>query len=70
MCKLYVTEAAGRVVNKAVQVHGGSGYVKDYPIERIYRDIRAARLVEGPSEIQRYRIAADLLSEQGVRVQP
>jgi butyryl-CoA dehydrogenase len=70
MCKLYASEAASRVVNKAVQVHGGSGYVKDYPIERIYRDIRAARLVEGTNEIQRYLIAADLLSEQGVRIQP
>ncbi len=68
--KLYASEAAGRVVNKAVQVHGGSGYVKDYPMERIYRDIRAARLIEGTSEIQRFLIAADLLGERGVKVRP
>jgi acyl-CoA dehydrogenase len=51
--KLFCTEMAGRVADLAVQVHGGSGYMREMPVERIYRDVRLLRLYEGTSEIQR-----------------
>ena len=51
--KLFCTEMAGRVADLAVQVHGGTGYMRDVPVERIYRDVRLLRLYEGTSEIQR-----------------
>ena len=51
--KLYCTEMAGKVADLAVQVHGGSGYMREVPVERIYRDVRLMRLYEGTSEIQR-----------------
>ncbi len=53
MAKLYATEAAGRVCDRALQIHGGYGYVKEYDVERYYRDVRVARIYEGTSEIQR-----------------
>ncbi|MBI3286407.1 MAG: acyl-CoA dehydrogenase, partial [Chloroflexi bacterium] len=70
MAKLYGSEVAYRVSNKAVQIHGGSGYVRDFPMERIYRDARAARILEGTSEIQRYVIAADILRERQIEIEP
>jgi acyl-CoA dehydrogenase len=51
--KLFCTEMAGRVADLAVQVHGGSGYMREMPVERVYRDVRLLRLYEGTSEIQR-----------------
>jgi acyl-CoA dehydrogenase len=51
--KLFCTEMAGRVADLAVQVHGGSGYMREMPVERIYRDVRLLRLYEGTSEVQR-----------------
>ena len=51
----------GRVADRAVQIHGGMGIVKGYPVERFYRDIRHYRVGEGASEIQRLLIARDLL---------
>src|ERR1700733_11153900 len=51
--KLFCTEMAGQVADLAVQIHGGSGYMRDVPVERIYRDVRLLRLYEGTSEIQR-----------------
>ena len=61
MCKLYCSEMVGRVADRAVQIHGGMGMVRSYPIERFYRDVRSYRIGEGPSEIQRMIIARDLL---------
>ena len=53
VAKLYATEASVRTANTAIQVHGGSGYVDDYPVERYLRDARVTTLYEGTSEIQR-----------------
>lgn len=63
MCKLYATELVNRAADVAVQVHGGMGYMKEAPIERVYRGVRALRIVEGTSEIQRFIIARSLLQE-------
>lgn len=51
-CKLFATEMAGRVADRAVQLHGGAGYMNDYKVERFYRDVRLLRLYEGTSQIQ------------------
>lgn len=61
--KLYATEAAGRIIDNALQIHGGSGLVRGSVIERLYRDIRALRIYEGTSEIQKLVIAGQLLRE-------
>jgi acyl-CoA dehydrogenase len=60
MVKLLGSEVYGRVADKAVQIHGGIGYMSDYPIERYYRDARITRIYEGTSEIQKNIIAAQL----------
>ncbi|MGH1561257.1 acyl-CoA dehydrogenase family protein [Mumia sp. DW29H23] len=62
--KLFCTEMAGRVADLAVQVHGGSGYMRESTVERIYRDVRLLRLYEGTSEIQRLIIGSNLLRQQ------
>ena len=67
MAKLYSTEAATWVTHQAIQVHGGYGYVKDYAVERYYRDVRVMEIYEGASEIQRLVIARSLLKD-GVAV--
>ncbi|MGB9226756.1 acyl-CoA dehydrogenase family protein [Mycobacterium sp.] len=59
--KLFCTEMAGKVADLAVQVHGGSGYMRGVPVERIYRDVRLLRLYEGTSEIQRLIIGSNLV---------
>jgi len=59
--KLYTSEMAHRVVHKALQIHGGYGYMKDFPLERYYRDQRITEIYEGTSEIQRLVIAGNLL---------
>ena len=61
MAKLYASEMANHVASHAVQIFGGSGYMKDYPVERYFRDARALPLYEGTSEIQRLVIARELL---------
>ena len=61
--KLFCTEMAGKVADLAVQVHGGSGYMREMPVERIYRDIRLLRLYEGTSEIQRLIIGRGIQKE-------
>ena len=61
--KLFATEAAGRIVDQAVQIHGGAGLVRGSVVERIYRDVRALRIYEGTSEIQKLVIAGQLLKE-------
>lgn len=63
MAKLYASEAAGRIADQALQIHGGYGYVKEYPVERYYRDVRVTRIYEGTSEIQRLVIARSLLQD-------
>lgn len=65
MVKLYGSEVYNRVADKAVQIHGGIGYIADYPIERFYRDARITRIYEGTSEIQRNIIGAQLIKEYG-----
>ena len=61
MAKLYASEAAMWVTTKAVQVHGGYGYIKEYPVERMFRDAKLCEIGEGTSEIQRLVIARELL---------
>jgi alkylation response protein AidB-like acyl-CoA dehydrogenase len=53
MAKLYASEAAFRIADRNIQIHGGAGYVRDYPAERHLRDVRVTRIYEGTSEIQR-----------------
>ncbi|MFH1117405.1 MAG: acyl-CoA dehydrogenase family protein [Pseudomonadota bacterium] len=65
MVKLFCTETADRVADMALQIHGGMGYMKDYPVERFYRDLRLTRIYEGTSEIQRLVIARELLKGSG-----
>ncbi|MGW4365799.1 acyl-CoA dehydrogenase family protein [Nocardia takedensis] len=69
VAKLFCTEMAGRVADSAVQVHGGTGYMRDVAVERIYRDVRLLRLYEGTSEIQRLIIGGGLVrnAEQAAR---
>jgi acyl-CoA dehydrogenase len=61
MVKLFCTEMAGQVADMAVQIHGGMGYMKDFPVERFYRDLRLTRIYEGTSEIQKLVIARELM---------
>jgi len=63
MAKLYTSEVAVRVANEAVQIHGGYGFIKDYPAEKFYRDVKLCTIGEGTSEIQRLVIARQLLPE-------
>ncbi|TAM73161.1 acyl-CoA dehydrogenase family protein [Mycobacterium sp.] len=63
--KLFCTEMAGNVADLAVQIHGGSGYIRGVPVERIYRDVRLLRLYEGTSEIQRLIIGSNLVKAAG-----
>jgi alkylation response protein AidB-like acyl-CoA dehydrogenase len=62
MAKLFASEAAGKICDRAVQIHGGYGYVKDFAAERHLRDVRVTRIYEGTSEIQRTVIARATLS--------
>jgi acyl-CoA dehydrogenase len=59
--KYFATEAVGRIADRAVQVHGGAGYMSEYPVERFYRDVRLFRIYEGTSQIQQIVIAKQLL---------
>ncbi|OBA61446.1 MULTISPECIES: acyl-CoA dehydrogenase family protein [unclassified Gordonia (in: high G+C Gram-positive bacteria)] len=59
--KLFCTEMVGKVADLAVQIHGGTGYMREVPVERIYRDVRLLRLYEGTSEIQRLIIGGNLI---------
>ncbi|WP_433621161.1 acyl-CoA dehydrogenase family protein [Nocardia sp. CA-120079] len=69
VAKLYCTEMAGNVADLAVQVHGGTGYMRDVAVERIYRDVRLLRLYEGTSEIQRLIIGGGLVKNAQRRQQ-
>jgi alkylation response protein AidB-like acyl-CoA dehydrogenase len=70
MAKLFAGRMAGEVTNKMLQVHGGAGFIADYPIERYYRDARAMELVEGTSQMQQIVIAGGLLAPAGIKVRP
>lgn len=61
--KMFATEMCGRVADKAVQIHGGAGYIADYGIERFYRDVRLYRLYEGTTQIQQIIIARNMIKE-------
>ena len=63
MAKLFASEAAERVCADAIQVHGGYGYLKDFPVERIYRDVRVCAIYEGTSDIQRLIISRQIAAE-------
>ncbi|WP_042347209.1 acyl-CoA dehydrogenase family protein [Bacillus massiliigorillae] len=63
MAKLFASDVFNRVADKAVQIHGGMGYVSDYPIERFYRDARITKIYEGTNEIQRLIISRNVLDE-------
>ena len=61
MAKLFATEHAWKICDIALQVHGGCGYIRDFPVERALRDVRVTRIYESSSEIQRLTIARNLL---------
>ncbi len=61
MAKLFASEASHRVCHKALQIFGGYGYIKDFPVERYYRDQRITEIYEGTSEMQRWTIARQIL---------
>ncbi len=63
MAKLFASEAAVRIAGEAVQIHGGYGFIKDYPVEKFYRDVKLCTIGEGTSEIQRLVIARQLLKD-------
>jgi acyl-CoA dehydrogenase len=68
MAKLYATDSAQEVIDAAVQIFGGMGVVSGVPVERLYREIRALRIYEGTSEIQKLVIASEALKAAGVEV--
>ena len=59
--KYFASEAVGRIADRAVQIHGGSGYIRGVPVERLYRDVRLFRIYEGTSQIQQLVIAREML---------
>jgi acyl-CoA dehydrogenase len=63
-CKLFATEMVGRVADRAVQIHGGAGYMEEYPVARFYRDVRLFRIYEGTSQIQQTVIARGLIRDR------
>jgi butyryl-CoA dehydrogenase len=63
MAKLFASEVAEEVCSSAIQIHGGYGYLKDFPVERIYRDARVCKIYEGTSEIQRLVIGRRIAAE-------
>ncbi|MGD1992422.1 MAG: acyl-CoA dehydrogenase family protein [Anaerolineae bacterium] len=70
MCKMYGSEVASRAIDLALQIHGGLGLSRDFPIERAFRDARIAEIFEGTNEIQRIVIASDIFRQHGVRIRP
>lgn len=68
--KLFGSRVAGEVTNKMLQVHGGYGYMKDYAIERYYRDCRALEIIEGTSQIQQFIIAREVYRQEGLAIKP
>ena len=70
IAKLFGARAASEVTNKMLQVHGGYGYMKEYAIERYYRDCRALEIIEGTSQILQFQIARDVYKAGGVEIRP
>jgi alkylation response protein AidB-like acyl-CoA dehydrogenase len=66
--KLYCTEMASQVIDEAIQIHGGLGFSRELPLERMYRDARVTRIFEGTNEIQRHVIASEILKAAGHRI--
>lgn len=66
-CKLFATETVGKVADRVLQIFGGAGYMSDYPIERICRDVRVMRIYEGTSQIQQLLIAKQMLKEHALK---
>ena len=66
MAKLFATEASVEIAMEAVQIHGGYGYIKDYPVERYLRDAKLGTIGEGTSEVQKLVIARELLGLRGM----
>jgi len=64
-CKMFASEMVGRLADRAVQIHGGAGYIADYDVERIYRDVRLFRIYEGTTQIQQLVIAMRMLAKHG-----
>jgi acyl-CoA dehydrogenase len=64
-CKMFASEALGRIADRAVQVHGGAGYIDDHAVARLYRDVRLFRLYEGTTQIQQLVIAREMLRATG-----
>jgi hypothetical protein len=60
MAKLFASEMAEKVCSEAIQIHGGYGYLSDFPVERIYRDVRVTQIYEGTSEVQKILIGRAL----------
>ena len=63
MAKLFASEMAERVCSAAIQIHGGYGYTKDFPVERYYRDVRVCQIYEGTSDVQRMVISRAIAAE-------
>lgn len=70
MCKLYGSEVLSRAVDAAIQIHGGLGISRDFPLERAFRDARINEIFEGTNEVQRIVIASNIFREFGVRIRP
>ena len=62
MAKLFASEMAEKVCSESIQIHGGNGYLQDFPVERIYRDVRVTQIYEGASEIQKLVISREILA--------
>jgi len=67
MAKLYASEMANRVAGQALQIHGGYGYTREFPVERFYRDARVLTIYEGTSQVQRIVIANEVLGDRKKR---
>jgi butyryl-CoA dehydrogenase len=63
MAKMFASEMAEKVCSDAIQIHGGYGYVSDFPVERIYRDVRVCQIYEGANDIQRLVIGRSIAAE-------
>jgi acyl-CoA dehydrogenase len=62
-CKYFASEVVGRAADRAVQIHGGAGYISEYAVERLYRDVRIFRIYEGTSQVQQLVIARNMIKE-------
>jgi butyryl-CoA dehydrogenase len=62
MAKLFASEMAEQVCSHAIQIHGGYGYLSDFPVERIYRDVRVCQIYEGTSDVQKILIQRSLVA--------